>query len=95
MQPEYPNSGSSRSKPTSQAVIDYKWLRLKFLLSKAFGHGVDPIEMFEHFDTDHSGEISVAELENGLDRLGISLTGPELVALLVRSMQTQRKTHHI
>jgi len=65
-------------------VVDYQYLRLKFLLNKAIGQGVDPLEIFEHFDTNFSGEIDVSEFHDGLRRLGIFLTAAETLALLSR-----------
>jgi len=42
------------------------------------------LEIFEHFDTDFSGEIDVPEFVDGLKRLGIYLTNAENLALLQR-----------
>lgn len=42
------------------------------------------MEIFEHFDTDFSGEIDVPEFVDGLKRLGIYLTNAENLALLQR-----------
>jgi Ca2+-binding EF-hand superfamily protein len=57
---------------------------LPFISKKAIGQGVDPLEIFEHFDTDFSGEIDVPEFVDGLKRLGIYLTNAENLALLQR-----------
>eukprot|EP00613_Pedinella_sp_CCMP2098_P000015 CAMPEP_0171624928 /NCGR_PEP_ID=MMETSP0990-20121206/18962_1 /TAXON_ID=483369 /ORGANISM="non described non described, Strain CCMP2098" /LENGTH=385 /DNA_ID=CAMNT_0012191673 /DNA_START=299 /DNA_END=1457 /DNA_ORIENTATION=+ len=75
---------SFRSEPPPAAVVDYQYLRLKFLLNKAIGQGVDPLEIFAHFDTDFSGEIDEDEFRDGLTRLGIMLTHAESLALLNR-----------
>ena len=68
----------------SGEVLDYQFLRLKFLLNKALGQGVNLLEIFEHFDTDFSGEIDMAEFHDGLKRLGIYLTRAESLALMNR-----------
>lgn len=52
---EPPSGARSRlnvgGRRPAAAVVDYQFLRLKFLLNKAIGQGVDPLEIFEHFDT--------------------------------------------
>ncbi len=40
------------------------------------------MEIFEHFDTDFSGEVNADEFADGLKRLGIYLTAAETQALL-------------
>lgn len=49
-------------------VIDYFFLRLKFLLKKAKGQGASLLELFEHFDTDFDGEIDVVGGQLIMDR---------------------------
>lgn len=44
------------------------------------------MEVFEHFDTDFSGEVDINEFNDGLKRLGIFLTHAESKALLVMTI---------
>ena len=50
--------------------------------AQAIGSDVDPLEIFQHFDTDNSGAIDLKEFNDGLERLGIFLTKLEIAALL-------------
>jgi Ca2+-binding EF-hand superfamily protein len=83
MTPKGKEVGRQGSRPTEE-LVDYQLLRLKFLLNKAVGQKVDPLEVFQHFDTDGSGGIDTEEFTNGLQRLGIYLTEAEYTALLNR-----------
>ena len=51
---------------------------------QAMGNKVDPLEIFQHFDTDDSGLIDLPEFSDGLERLGIYLTKSEVQALVER-----------
>jgi len=73
----------SSATPTAE-LVDYQFLRLKFLLNKAVGQQVHPVEVFGHFDTDGSGGIDTHEFATGLKALGIYLSEAENMALLNR-----------
>ena len=51
---------------------------------QAMGSNVDPVEIFQHFDTNNSGEIDVREFNDGLERLGIFVTASETESLLAK-----------
>jgi Ca2+-binding EF-hand superfamily protein len=51
--------------------------------------------LFDSFDTDHSGEVDIAELESALRHLGVRMTGRQLVGLPFSSHRGSLSFLHI
>ena len=59
-------------------------MSIKFLLKKARGNGVSPIELFNYFDANGDGEIDVEEFSSAMARFSINATSREVKAVMVR-----------
>jgi len=66
------------------ASLDDVLERLKKRISRDLKHGKSLSDEFHAMDTNGDGELSVAEIERGMDRLGLPLTREESIKLVQR-----------
>jgi Ca2+-binding EF-hand superfamily protein len=76
------------------ASLDDVLERLKKRISRDLKHGKSLSDEFHAMDTNGDGELSVAEIERGMDRLGLPLTREESIKL-VRRFPGSSKTESI
>jgi Ca2+-binding EF-hand superfamily protein len=66
------------------ALLDDVLERLKKRISRDLKHGKSLSDEFHAMDINGDGELSVAEIERGMDRLGLPLTREESIKLVQR-----------